>query len=188
MSVNIQSHVGPEDVGHWMDMIFTITDTQISDEKVHLSLEAIAGGHAVGFMVEVPRHWRGAGEDYATLDFKQDSIKLTAMDQQSNNLILWMKAWCEANPSEDDEEFEDALDMDKIRPEFRFTGVNLGADDADVVVDSSRIKIFYEQELYFEMFLNVDVLNGSVTLNEKDQSYREEVLYVFEKRFGLQNH
>ncbi|WP_298562826.1 hypothetical protein [uncultured Aliiroseovarius sp.] len=180
--MNIQEHVPIEEAGHWMDMIFAIAEVQISNEDIRLGLEAETELGAVGLQISFPRYWSGAGEDFSQVDFKSDSIAITRIADRSSRLVSWMKAWSAAHPIEDDLEPNAACDPSKRRPEFTFTGAFLGAEDVDLTSKPGRIKLFYEQECYFEMFLNVDLSSGFVALNEKDTSYREEALLTFENR------
>jgi len=68
-----------------------------------------------------------------------------------------------------------------MRHEVRFTGISLGGNPMALDAGLTKIKLFYEEgnaDDYAELFLNVDVKQGTVQLNEKDPEYRNAVVHA----------
>ncbi|EHU4841393.1 hypothetical protein KY951_004500 [Vibrio parahaemolyticus] len=66
--------------------------------------------------------------------------------------------------------------------EETFTGIALHQDEIDMASDLVKIKLFGKdqdedlEENYYESFLNLDLKNGFVFWNEKDQEYRKPLI------------
>ncbi|ELA6811941.1 hypothetical protein RCC09_004611 [Vibrio parahaemolyticus] len=70
----------------------------------------------------------------------------------------------------------------RMSAEETFTGIALHQGEIDMASDLVKIKLFGKdqdedlEENYYESFLNLDLKNGFVFWNEKDQEYREPLI------------
>jgi hypothetical protein len=71
-----------------------------------------------------------------------------------------------------------------------FTAIALHQGEINLRTDSVKIKIFgrdsepFDAGAYYESFFNVDLKNGFVNWNEKDQEYRKPLIHSLTKQVG----
>ena len=71
-----------------------------------------------------------------------------------------------------------------------FTAIALHQEEIDLRTGPVKIKIFgrdvepFVQEAYYESFFNIDLVNGYVNWNEKDQEYRKALICGLTKQIG----
>jgi hypothetical protein len=66
----------------------------------------------------------------------------------------------------------------------KFTGISLSGEPQNLAKGDVKIKIFFESEKeneYAEAYLNIELSKKLVKLNEKDESYRAQLVKAFSK-------
>lgn len=70
-----------------------------------------------------------------------------------------------------------------LRPAIPWTTIALEGDPGKVQSEFIRFKIFHDENdergLYYELFVHVDIPEGKIALNEKDEEYRPAVIRGF---------
>ena len=63
------------------------------------------------------------------------------------------------------------------------TSTTLEGNPKQIEQQELKFKLFFdeneEEGLYFEIYLNIDKKNGTLTLAEKDEEYRQNILRAF---------
>jgi hypothetical protein len=148
------------------------------DHRDHHELDLLASykRRRIGFKVLVRKGIRGAFDGEANLiaaHVYRSGIEFRRTGPESDSLVVSVaELYKLSTPSP-------ARMVDRIA----FTGIALHEDgDVDMAVDPIKIKLFaYDreddpQDRYFESFFNLDLKNGFVYWNEKDQEYRSALL------------
>lgn len=105
--------------------------------------------------------------------FTSESIKILSIGQQSDNLI---KALSKLYNIPCDKGFTDKTVV--------ASAFSLGTEYADLTKNNGyyKFKLFIEEnsdDLYCEVYLNMNFDQGTIELREKDPEYRENLIKVF---------
>jgi len=71
------------------------------------------------------------------------------------------------------------LGVTAMAPQVKFSGISLGGNPTALDEGPTRIKLFFESDAddrYAEIFLDLDIQEGTIRLNEKDPDYRKAVV------------
>ncbi len=68
-----------------------------------------------------------------------------------------------------------------MKPQVSFAATSLGANPASVETEDLKIKLFFEseeEEKYAEVFTNVEFSSGFLEIREKDEEYRQPLVWA----------
>lgn len=168
--VEAQGQEEPNDP--WLDMIFGITDWQVSETHVTFRCAEQSDLGEVGFRGHVPRFWKPFADAQGEViePLTSQTVSLSANGVRSANLTRYVNGW----PVGFSEEEDDGMPPWSHDPGvLTFACVNLGQGEAiDLAKDYGRLKLFHEQAPYWESFFHIVPEAQQVAWNEKDQCYR----------------
>jgi hypothetical protein len=158
----------------FIDCVLKIINRKDSPDYYKFDLRASFDGYVLGFGVEVIKGIKGGFDD--DMHLIQDhvyrrGVKFYRTGLESDNLINVLARLYG---------FSDA--SGKMISEEEFTGIALHQGEIDMISDPIKIKLFGKDqdddlvENYYESFFNLDLRNGFVFWNEKDQEYREPLI------------
>lgn len=158
----------------FIDCVFKITDLQENVGSYSFNLRASYNEDDLGFKVEVIKNIK-AGFD-SEMQLIQDHIypkgvKFFRTGTESDTLLSVLA---------------DLYGLSQPQTQMTnkeiFTGIALHQGEIDITAEPIKIKIFGKdqdddlEENYYESFFNLDLKNGLVFWNEKDQEYREPLI------------
>ena len=181
------------DPDDFYDMCFAVTGIIPEGEDLTLTCRGLAGDKTVGFDVTLPEHLLSGLETDAEgmVGLSRNAtlprpVTLTAANGASLALARALPGLTLCRPRGLGS-YQDAPEL--ILPALTFTGIHLEEGDRSLRDSATRIKLFYEHGLpdddpededalvlYWEAFLIADLPNGLLRLDEKDPSYRQEML------------
>ncbi|MCW7755446.1 hypothetical protein OOT00_15830 [Desulfobotulus sp. H1] len=158
----------------FVDCVLRITNRQDSQDTYNFDLRASYNGLVLGFGVEIIKGIKGGFDE--DMNLIQDhvyikGIKFYRTGPESDNLITVLASLYG---------FSDV--SAKMTSEERFTGIALHQGEIDMISTPIKMKLFGRdrdddlEESYNESFFNLDLRNGYVFWNEKDQEYRKPLI------------
>ena len=169
----ITAHISPEE--GWIDIFLNIVDTIDSNESVVLTCKGLYKGDIVGLRIDV-RKGMEAGllptDEINQNAFYRDGIRFYSIGLESDKLI---KAISELYQFPTDKPF-----LGQIVGAMTFS-LNSSAVDLTKRQKYNFKMFFHEdsEDLYSEMFCNIDLEKNLVELHEKDSEYRENIIKTF---------
>ena len=161
----------------WSDIFLTITaDTKTDTSHIYIA-KGLYKDKTVGLQIEVNSKI-GAG----IVDGKPDSksglvanaVRLKSLGQSSDELV---KALAELYKQPSDKGF--------TKQTISATAFSLNDKTADLEKrDYYKLKLFFEENdenLYSEIFLNINTDKREIEIHEKDEGYREQIIKVWTK-------
>ena len=167
----VEREEGFEDIG------LQITDRKVENEKVIFVGQGMYQGDTVGLKFETLREFKAGALPGGGLDskngFTSESIKILSIGQPSHNLINALSKLYNV-PS-----VKGFTDKTVIASAF-----SLSTEDADLTKNYGhyKFKLFIEEDsddLYCEVYFNINFDNGTIELPEKDTEYRENLIKAF---------
>jgi hypothetical protein len=159
----------------FIDTFFKIVERFDNDEAYGMRLLASHDGAAVGMNVWVRRGIRGGFDPDTNLIAKhvyREGVRFRRTGPESDRLVAALAQL-----------YEMPATSVRMVEQLAFTGIALHEDgQIDIEVQPIKIKLFgYDgpeapSDLYFESFFNLDLANGFVYWNEKDQDYRAPLI------------
>ena len=158
----------------FIDCVFKITDLEEGEDSYSFNLRASYSGTDVGLRAEVVRGVQGGFDSDMSLVQEhvcRNGVRIFRTGPESDALLSVLAGLYG---------FGDvALRMVE---EETYTGIALHQGEVDMKSDPVKIKIFGKDQDgdsaddYYETFFNLDLKNGFVFWNEKDQEYREPLI------------
>ena len=161
----------------WNDIFLTITaDTKTDTSHIYIA-KGLYKNKIVGLQIEVSSKI-GAGVVNGQLDSKSgllaNAVKLQSIGQESDELV---KALAEL--------YKQPFDKGFTKQTISATVFSLSDRSANLdKKDFYKLKLFFEENdenLYSEMFLNINTDKREIELHEKDEGYREPIIKVWTK-------
>ncbi len=157
----------------WQDLIFTITEKEKVNGVWNLICKAIFENKVVGLKVNIVDQVAPGivNEQIDNTCFIRNGVEFESIGTESDQLI----------------EVISSLYGQSKRTKFStkkpsFTMFPLNQEQAILENGRFHFKLFFdendEQNLYSEFFLNPDLKNGTLELNEKDIDYRENIVNI----------
>lgn len=156
----------------WNDLIFSITEKEKLDNGFwSLTCKAKHGNHIVGLKINIADRipFGIVNEEIDNTSFYAKGVEIHSIGKESDKLI------------------EVISTLYKLPKKSKFTNKKLTftvfpLNKEIAILENGRFhfKLFFdendEHNLYAEIFLNPNLKNGTVELNEKDVEYRDNIL------------
>ncbi len=163
-----------QEIEGWNDLIFSITEKEkLNNGFWSLTCKAKHENQIVGIKINIadaiPAGFLSNGPDNTS--FASKSVEFESIGIESDNLIRVMSELYE-------QPIKTSFRNDKL------TVTSFPLNDKKAVLKNGRFqfKLFFddndEQNLYSEIFLNPDLKNGTIELNEKDEDYRKNIILI----------
>lgn len=159
----------------WNDLAFTITEKQLQEDNTwNMVCKANYQGQVVGFRVLIEEGIEPGivNDDLDGSKFLKDAIVIKSIGEESDKLAEIMSILYEQPTANS---FTDIA--------LGYTVFPLNKDKANLRNGYFKFKLFYDDndELgqYSELYLNINLPDGTVELNEKDEGYRENIIKHF---------
>ncbi|HEY0623684.1 hypothetical protein [Sphingomonas sp.] len=160
----------------WCDLTFEIAERSFDSGKACwvLSMTARHGQETVGFSARLPvQGWREQvnGEGDEAFRSYWGPVWLGSSGERSDRLLKLL-----------DEYYGLATDSAlTFVNEIECLAVGIMSDPARMAEEPTKMKLFFDngedEELYGEVFFNLDLPEGYVGLNEKDPEYRKPLVH-----------
>lgn len=163
----------------FVDCVFIIRDLQEFDNSYSFHLSASYSGQALGMNVDVVKNIQGgynSDMEMVKEHVYEDGVIFRRSGDESDRLITTI-----ANLY--------GLEVDQLKMVERekFTGIALHQGELEMEVEPIKVKLFGNDseesnpDDYYESFFNLDLKNGFVFWNEKDQEYRDPLVRSLSK-------
>jgi hypothetical protein len=158
----------------WSDIFLKIIEDKKTDNSHIYIVKGLYKTKIVGLQVEVSSKIKAGfknDEIDAENGFLPNSVKLKSIGIESDELI---KALAELYEQPSDKNFTSQI----------ITATSFSLNEKPVNLDKSdyyKLKLFFEEEdenLYSEIYLNINTDKGEIEIHEKDQEYREPIIKV----------
>lgn len=167
--IEITSNQEEED--GWQDLIFSITEKKNESNIWNLKCEGVHGGVVVGFRIYINEGIdAGINEDgIDSTKFIVDGIRIESIGEKSDKLIEIMSSI-----------YKQPIVKKFTQTKLNYTIFPLNNEKAILENGRFKFKLFFddndEQGLYSELYINPNLPNGTLELNEKDEDYRENII------------
>jgi len=156
----------------WNDLILTITKKEkLSNGFWSLICKAKYENHIVGLKINIVDGIPAGivNDEIDNTSFTKKGVEIYSIGKESDKLLeIISKLYGETKKTK--------FKRDKLT----FTAFPLNTEKAILENGRFHFKLFFdennEQNLYAEFFLNPDLKNGTIELNEKDQEYRMNIV------------
>ena len=162
----------------WQDLIFSITEKEKLDNGFwSLTCKAKYENQIVGLKINIADGIPAGivNEEIDNTSFASKGVEIHSIGKESDKLIeVISKIYGQTNKSEFTSE------------KLTFTAFPLNKEKA--ILENGRFHFFLffdendERNLYAEIFLNPDLKNGTVELNEKDEEYRTNIVKLLSEK------
>lgn len=158
----------------FIDCVLKIADLEEREDSYEFNLRASYNGADLGFRVEVVKGMKGGFDSEMSLiqeHVYRNGVKFFRTGLESDSLLRVLASLYGFD--------EASLQMTNKET---FTAIALHQGEIDMGSEPIKIKIFGKdqdedlEENYYESFFNLDLKNGFVFWNEKDQEYREPLI------------
>lgn len=160
----------------FIDCVLEIQNLRSDDQHYHFHMAASFDGEPVGVNVRVVKGVK-AGFD-ANMELNREhvyyeGVMFSRSGPESDRLLAALTQLYEMEATNE-----------RMKKAESFTAIALHKDDIDMERQAVKIKIFgndqdsddEDEDDYYESFFNLDLPNGLVFWNEKDQDYREPLV------------
>lgn len=157
----------------FVDCVFSITRLRREARHFRMKLGAGLNGSVLGFEVRVPRGLAAGLDANAKLiqaNVCRGGIEFRRSGVESDRLLVALAKL-----------YKLRVGSRRFALSTFFTGIVLRQGKVDVEREPVKVKLFghdepHDPKLYNESFLNLDLANGFVFWNEKDQEYRKAIV------------
>lgn len=158
----------------FIDCVLKIVDLEEAKGSYKFNLRASYSGDDLGFGVEIVKGIKGGFDSEMSLiqeNVYKKGIKFFRSGPESDSLLKVLACLYGINEV-----------SGQMTNEETFTAIALHQGEIDMASEAIKIKIFGKdqdedlEENYYESFFNLDLKNGYVFWNEKDQDYREPLI------------
>lgn len=156
----------------WVDLQFEVTEVDDSHpEALVLRVEAMHADRRIGFELGFPKQWdhtpEGAVGDFGAY---QSTLAIVSRSGAGDSFLATLSAL-----------YENAAPATAMRPITEAYAISLEGNPEIVKTSPARLKLFFGWEEgsatpYGELYLNLDLPNRVLGLNEKDPEYRPAIL------------
>lgn len=161
----------------WSDIFLAIiADTKTDTSHIYIA-KGIYKGKTVGLQIEVRSNIAAGivdGKPDGKSGFVANAVRLKSIGQESDDLV---KALAELYKQPSDKGF--------TKQTISATAFSLNDKPADLdKKDYYKLKLFFEENdenLYSEIFLNINTDKREIEIQEKDEGYRETLIKVWTK-------
>ena len=161
----------------WCDIFLTVTaDTKTTTGHRYIA-KGMYHGKVVGLQIEISGSIGAGivdGRPGVASGFLKDAVRFTSIGRESDELVKAL-AGLYKQPA--------GKGFTKTVVSATVFSLNDKAVDLDKK-DQYKLKLFFggdNEQLYAELFMNVNTEKGEIELNEKDQSYRADIIRVLTK-------
>ena len=159
----------------WSDIFLKITsDVKTNTSHIYVA-KGLYNGKTVGLQVEVSSNIRAGivnGEIDGKSGFAYNAVQLKSLGQESDELV---KALAEL--------YKQATDKGFTKQTVSATVFSLNEKPVNLDKnDYYKLKLFFEENnenLYSEVFLNINTEKREIEIHEKDEDYREPIIKVW---------
>ena len=159
----------------WNDIFLKITsDIKTNTSHIYVA-KGLYNGKTVGLQVEVSSNIRAGivnGEIDGKSGFAYNAVQLKSLGQESDELV---KALAEL--------YKQATDKGFTKQTVSTTVFSLNEKPVNLDKnDYYKLKLFFEENnenLYSEVFLNINTEKREIEIHEKDEDYRESIIKVW---------
>lgn len=110
--------------------------------------------------------------DIPEASFRKDGVEFQSLGEPTRDMALILQ-----------EAYGVKFKSNSIRKSLSMTSTTLEGNPKQIEQQELKFKLFFdeneEEGLYFEIYLNIDKKNGTLTLAEKDEEYRQNILRAF---------
>ncbi|MFN9998775.1 MAG: hypothetical protein ACK52X_04045 [bacterium] len=156
----------------WHDVFFSIVNSTSTDSTRTYICKGLHKGKTVGFQIEIRSDMGAgitpAGELNSQKGFIKNAVQFKSIGEESNELIKVLG---------------DLYGKPTIKTFSRqtiwLTAFSLNQQPVDLDKKNYyKLKIFFDQDenLYSELYLNINTQTSEIELNEKDEEYRDGVI------------
>lgn len=171
----ITSRIDPEE--GWFDIYMKIVSEIRTDSSYVYTVKGLYKGNTVGLQIEV-RSDIGAGIVNGSVSggsgFLADGVTLRSIGSESDNLVTALAELYNVSATEG-----------FTKQPIASTIFSLNSKAVDLSkAGYYKLKLFYEiadEELYAELFLNINTETKEIELHEKDQEYRSSLIKIWTK-------
>jgi hypothetical protein len=146
------------------DLSFTIQSRERVAGGERLVAAALDGQNEVAFVVTLAPQWEARTLGGLDLVTHSGVVTIGSAGGRSDELLRTI-----------DRLYATRLAPQAMSSAVKFAGISLEGNPGALDTGATKIKIFFEsdaEDRYAEAILNVDVINGTIALNEKDLEYR----------------
>ena len=162
----------------WKDLVFSITKKEkLENGFWSLTCKADYNNVIVGLKIKI-KDGIPAGiinNEMEKASFTKQGVELLSIGKESDNLI---KAISEL--------YEQPKKLKFTSNKLSLTVFPLNQEKAVLENGQFKFKLFFdekhEQNLYSEIFLNINLKNGIIELNEKDEEYRMNIVKLLSEK------
>lgn len=152
------------------DLVFAIREHKALTEGGQvLHAAGVHQGQVVGFELYLGPTWeRISVGDVLPIETYRGVVMYRSLGQESDRLVQTMNAL-----------YRTRLGVSKMSAEATFTGITLGGDPRRLSEGVVKIKLFFEpgpEDLYAELFTNIDFGSKKIYVTEKDEEYRLPII------------
>ena len=161
----------------WIDIFLKITSDIKTDTSHIFFAEGLYKNKTVGLQIEINSNIRAGiidGKPDSKSGVMSNAVRLKSLGQESDELV---KALAELYKQNTDKGFTEQIISATV---FSLNEKSVELDKKDYY----RLKLFFEENdenLYSEMFLNINTEKREIELHEKDEGYREPIIKVWTK-------
>ncbi|MEO8068841.1 MAG: hypothetical protein ABI599_14185 [Flavobacteriales bacterium] len=170
----ITARMDPEE--GWNDIFLKVTSEVVTDSSHVYIAKGLYKGKTVGLQFEVSSDI-GAGlvdGKLAQNGFVANGVRIVSIGVESDEFV---KALAEL--------YEQPVPPTFTKREISATAFSLNENAVDLdQKDKYKMKLFLEEgdeQLYSEVYVNIDTDMGEIELAEKDQEYREPIIKIFSR-------
>jgi hypothetical protein len=157
----------------FVDMVFTVIKQDMkSSVPFTFDISSNAEENEVSLRISLGKEWEQTTLDGKIVTFKGD-VTISRIDRRSDRFIQFM-----------DRAYNTNIIPKGIKERIIFTGISLDGDPRYPRSKPLKIKLFYENQdgsEYAEAYLNINLSQSKVWLNEKDPEYRRALVIAFKK-------
>jgi hypothetical protein len=159
----------------WNDIFLKITDRKEKSKTVIYTAKGLHEGKVVGLTIEVMRNMMPGLLPSGEINqngFYRDGIRFFSIGNESDELVKALSILYQ-------------FPTNKSFPEFIVGAMTFSLNEIPVDLNNKqhyKFKLFFHdnsEDLYCEMYCNLDLLNGVIELHEKDEQYRENIIKTF---------
>jgi len=162
----------------WQDLIFSITKKQKLDNGFwSLTCKAKYENQIVGLKINIADGIPAGfvNEEIDNTSFASNGVEIHSIGKESDKLIEVISKL-----------YGQPLKTKFTSEKLTFTAFPLNKEKAILENGRFHFKLFFdendERNLYAEIFLNPDLKNGTVELNEKDEEYRTNIVKMLSEK------
>lgn len=161
----------------WQDMIFTITEKKKENAFWILTCKSKFRNKIVGLQISIADEIPAGiiNEEIDNSKFVPKGVVIQSIGKESDKLIEVMSKL-----------YGQPKKVKFTNEKLPFTVFPLNKEKGTLENGRLHFKVFYDQEddrnLYAEFFLNPDLKNGNLELNEKAEEYRQNIVGLFSEK------